>query len=77
MVWHMNDSIYHYVLAELASRKGTWPAIAADTDISLRTIEKIARREVKDPGVSRIESLARYFRALPVNCGADYNPNKG
>lgn len=27
-----------------------------------RTIEKIARREIEDPGVSHIEKLAVYFR---------------
>ncbi len=58
----MSESIYEYVLEQLQQAKGDWPAIAKGTEISLRTIEKIARREVKDPGVSRIEKLAAYFR---------------
>lgn len=58
----MTESIYEYVLAELEQAKGRWPAVAEDTGISRRTIEKIARKEVKNPGVSHIETLAGYFR---------------
>lgn len=59
---YMTDSIYQYVLDQLENAKGTWPAVAEATGISRRTIEKIARREVKDPGVSHIEKLAGHFR---------------
>lgn len=59
----MTESIYQYVLDQLESAKGTWPEVAEDTGVSRRTIEKIARREVKNPGVSHIETLASYFRA--------------
>ena len=62
----MADSIYQYVLDQLQATKGDWPSVAEETGISLRTIEKIARREVEDPGVSRIEILARYFRDRAV-----------
>jgi transcriptional regulator with XRE-family HTH domain len=58
----MTDSIYEYVLEQLQAVKGTWPVVAEETGMSQRTIEKIARREVKDPGVSHIEKLAGYFR---------------
>jgi len=58
----MSESIYAYVLSELEAAKGRWPQVAEETGLSRRTIEKIARREVADPGVSRIEILARYFR---------------
>lgn len=58
----MTDSIYQYVLAELENAKGSWPAVAKATGMSKRTIEKIARQEVADPGVSLIEKLAVYFR---------------
>lgn len=46
---------------ELASWRGRWPSVAAGSGVSLRTIEKIARREIKDPGVSHIEKLAAFF----------------
>jgi hypothetical protein len=58
----MTESIYKFVLERLQEAKGTWPTVAEETGIPLRTLEKIARREVEDPGVSKIEILARYFR---------------
>jgi hypothetical protein len=58
----MTESIYQYVLAELESAKGAWSVVAKGTGMSKRTIEKIARREIEDPGVSHIEKLAVYFR---------------
>lgn len=58
----MQDSIYEYVMAELQAAKGRWPTVADGSGVSARTIEKIARREIEDPGVSHIEKLARYFR---------------
>ncbi len=59
----MSESTYEYVLEQLQLCKGDWSAVAEATDISKRTIEKIARQEVKDPGVRKIECLATYFRA--------------
>ena len=58
----MTDSIYAFVLAELELAKGKWSEVADGTGMSKRTIEKIARREIEDPGVSHIEKLATYFR---------------
>lgn len=58
----MSESIYQYVLDQLSLTKGSWPSVAEATGISHRTIEKIARQETKDPGVSHIEKLAGYFR---------------
>lgn len=54
--------MHDYVVNQLQAAKGTWPKIAEETRMSRRTIEKIARREVADPGVSLVERLARYFR---------------
>lgn len=58
----MNESLHEYVLSQLQQAKGKWPRIAEETGVSNRTIQKIASREIKDPGVSHIEKLARYFR---------------
>lgn len=63
----MSESIYEFVLQCLQQTKGNWPSVAEETGMSLRTIEKIARREVKDPGVSHVEKLASYFRGR-VRC---------
>jgi transcriptional regulator with XRE-family HTH domain len=55
-------SLHDFVVAKLMAARGQWPAIAAATGVSKRTIEKIARREIKDPAVSHIEKLAAHFR---------------
>lgn len=62
----MSESIHDYVVNQLQAAKGQWPRVAGDTGISKRTIEKIARREVKDPSVSFIERLNTYFRDRPT-----------
>ena len=56
------ESLYAFVMRRLQEAKGTWPEVAEATGVSRRTIEKIAREEIKDPGVSHIEKLAQYFR---------------
>ena len=58
----MHESIHDYVVDQLQASKGQWSRVAEDTNMSKRTIEKIARREFKDPAVSFIERLYRYFR---------------
>ncbi len=57
------ESIYEFVMERLQQTKGKWPMVAAGSGVSLRTLDKIARGEIKDPGVSHIEKLAGYFRA--------------
>jgi hypothetical protein len=61
-----NDSLYAYVLGQLGASKGDWQAVAKGSGVSYRTLEKIARGEIKDPGVSHIEKLAGYFRRQKV-----------
>ena len=58
----MTQSLHQFVLSELQAAKGRWPAVAEKAEVSLRTIQKIASGEIKDPGVSHIEKLAKYFR---------------
>lgn len=40
----------------------TYGQISGGSDVNIRTVEKIARREIADPGVSHIEKLANFFR---------------
>lgn len=47
----------------LQGAKGRWREVANGSGVSLRTLEKIARKEIEDPGVSHIEKLAAYFRS--------------
>jgi transcriptional regulator with XRE-family HTH domain len=58
----MSDSIYDFVMDGLQKTKGTWPEVAEGSGVSVRTISKIARKEIDDPGISHIEKLAKYFR---------------
>lgn len=62
----MAETIHDYVVDQLQAAKGQWSRVAEDTGMSKRTIEKIARREVKDPSVSFIERLNKYFRDQPA-----------
>lgn len=54
---------FQFVLDGLEASKGKWPKVAKDTGVSKRTIEKIARGEIANPGVRHIETLADYFEA--------------
>ena len=58
----MSESIHQYVLEQLQLSKGQWAQVAEATEISKRTIEKIASGESKSPGVRSIEKLSSYFR---------------
>lgn len=51
-----------YVLAQLDEWKGRWSEVAEGSDLSKRTIEKIASGEISDPGVSRVQRLHDWFR---------------
>lgn len=57
----MENSMYERVMAHLEAWKGRWGEVADGSGVSKRTIEKIARKEIKDPGVSHIEALDRWF----------------
>lgn len=61
----MTDSIYEFVMANLDATRGNWQAVADGCGLSKSTIVKIGCRIVKDPGVSRVEILAKYFRENP------------
>jgi hypothetical protein len=54
--------MFEYVLDQLQRCKGQWQVVARETQISKRTIEKIAAGQIADPGVIKIQKLAEYFR---------------
>lgn len=58
----MESNIYEYVIGQLTAAKGSWSEVAEGSGVPKRTIEKIARRETPNPGVSHIQKLANYFR---------------
>jgi hypothetical protein len=55
------ESMHEFVLEQLQRTKGHWPKVAEGSGVPARTLEKIARREIPNPGISHIERLARYF----------------
>jgi hypothetical protein len=57
----MSVSIHEQVIERLQQAKGDWPTLAEQSGVPLRTIEKIARREVENPGVKTVEKLWNHF----------------
>lgn len=60
----MLDNIHEYVLKHLEAAKGRWTEVADGSGVSKRTLEKIARGEIEDPGVSHVQKLADYFHSI-------------
>lgn len=58
----MSESTYDFVMENLQATKWRWPQVAAGSGVPCRTLEKIARRETKNPKIQTIEKLATYFR---------------
>lgn len=62
----MENSIHDYVVARLAGMPIKQVLrVSRDTGISESTIRKIKYRQVKNPGVSLVERLNKYFRGQP------------
>lgn len=60
------ESLHEKVITELQARKGAWRLVAKGSQVSLRTIEKIARREIVDPGISKVQALLDFCRKNPL-----------
>lgn len=58
----MAQSIHEYVVSELQATKGSWPEVAEGSGVSLRTLEKVARREYKTHRFNTLEALYLYFQ---------------
>lgn len=46
-----------------ADSDATYQEIADGSGVPKRTVEKVARKEIEDPGVSTVQKLADYFRS--------------
>lgn len=60
----MEQSLHAYVLQQLDATPLTYQEIAEGSGVPKRTVEKIARKEIEDPGVSHVEKLAGFFRGV-------------
>ncbi len=58
----MEESLHSYVLDQLQKSKGHWPQVAKGSGVSIRTLSKVARREVEYPRINTLEQLSQYFR---------------
>lgn len=59
----MEKPIYEFVMECFGERdRPSYRQIAKGSGVKKRTLEKVARREVKDPGVHSVQKLADYFR---------------
>lgn len=66
----METGLYAFVLEQFAATNLTYQEVADGSGVPKRTIEKIARREIEDPGVSHIEKLAAFFRDRQAKAAA-------
>lgn len=58
----MTDSIYAFVMSRLEADSASWQTVAQGAEVPYSTVYKIGKRIVKNPGVSHVEKLAKYFR---------------
>lgn len=66
----MKQSLYGYVMRQLDSTDLTYQQVSDGSGVAKRTVEKIARREIEDPGVSHVEKIAHFFRARQQRAAA-------
>lgn len=66
----LHDTLVHQLLE---TPRDQWPAIAAEADVPLPTVAKIAYRQIAEPGLNKAERLLRVLgarRAVHVQAAA-------
>ncbi len=63
--------IYDFVMERLTNTPLTYQEVGHGSTVSKRTVEKIARREILDPGVSHCQNIAGFFEELDRMPGAN------
>ena len=58
-------SLVATVRTELLARKGDWPAICTQTQLSYWWLTKFAQGRIDNPGVLKLEKLQEHFEAHP------------
>lgn len=58
----MASQMLTYVLAQLEAQKGKWREIALATEVPYDTLSKIARGQIADPRVIKLERLYDYLK---------------
>lgn len=62
----MISNLYTYVVERLPTSGPDLQTIADETGLSMKTLQKIARGDIYEPGVHKMQKLADYFRAREV-----------
>ena len=57
------------VIKALNERKGNWPVVAQENDVSYSWLTKLAQGKIPNPGIQTIERL--YYYLLPTQAGQD------
>lgn len=57
----MNTPMLDFVLEQLERHKGRWPEVAEGSGVPYRTMQKIAERTTKNPGIGHVQALYDYF----------------
>lgn len=58
-------SLYDYVTQGLQGREAEWPEAAKSAGVHEKTVQRIARGEVANPGVRTMEELAVWLKRNP------------
>jgi hypothetical protein len=58
-------SLISSVRDELVARKGDWPDICRQTEISYSWLTKFAQARLENPGAARLEKLQEHFDSHP------------
>ena len=73
----MSIPLHDFVIARLSTQRSAWPDVAKNSGVPLRTIEKIARFETRDPGIANVQKLADYFLAEDARTAAAVREKRG
>ncbi len=59
------ENINAYLISELEARKREWRAIAEKSGVPYRTLEKIGRKQTKNPRLETAQMLVNFFQSNP------------
>jgi hypothetical protein len=58
-------SLITTIRSELVARKGEWPTVCRQTNLSYWWVTKFAQGRIENPGVRKLETLQAHFDAHP------------
>lgn len=58
-------SLVTTIRSELVARKGEWPAVCRQTNLSYWWVTKFAQGRIENPGIRKLETLQAHFDAHP------------